>query len=151
MARKKSKKWRPTKVIQTKVVGICINKGNLLAAEVYDDKGKVKGIRPLGGHIEFGETRETALKREFLEELGVQITTAGTWRCFENRYQHEGELGHEYIFAIGVSLADKMLYQRELITFSEDSGYECTARWFPVSELKSGSIALYPDGLLDKL
>ena len=73
-------KWRPAQLIQTKVIGICVNKGALLAMEVYDDKGKVKGVRPLGGLIEFGETRETAIAREFMEELNTEITLSGKWR-----------------------------------------------------------------------
>ena len=68
--------WRPQQNIQTKVIAICINRRRLLAAEVYNDAGEIKGVRPLGGHVEFGETREQALVREFREELGTEIVTA---------------------------------------------------------------------------
>ncbi|NND90163.1 MAG: NUDIX domain-containing protein [Granulosicoccus sp.] len=141
------KKWRPVKSIQTKVIGLCINKGRLLAMEVYGDSGEVKGVRPLGGVIEFGETRETALGREYLEELGTTIKMIGGWRTFENLFIHEGVRGHEYVFAIGVQLADRSLYSREVIVFSEDSGDASTARWFEVDALREGKIELYPTGL----
>lgn len=144
-------KWRPTQLIQTKVIGICVNKGSLLAMEVYDDKGDVKGVRPLGGLIEFGETRETAIAREFMEELNTQISLSGKWRTFENLYLHGGMRGHEIIFAIGITLNDRSLYRQEVIVFSEDSGTSNTARWFPLEVLKAGEVELYPTGLLDAL
>jgi len=144
-------KWRPVQQIQTKVIGICVNKGKLLAMEVYDDKGKVKGVRPLGGLIEFGETRETAIAREFMEELNTEITLSGRWRTFENLYLHGGERGHELIFAIGMTLNNRELYRQEVIAFSEDSGTSNVARWLSLESLKAGEIELYPTGLLEAL
>jgi len=145
------KKWRPAQAVQAKVIGICVNKGALLAMEVYDDKGDVKGVRPLGGLIEFGETRETALAREFSEELNTEIEIVGRWRTFENLYVHGGLRGHELVFAIGIRMFDKSLYRDEVIAFSEDSGTTCTARWFPIQDLKAGLVELYPTGLLEAL
>ncbi len=148
MAKKGSHKWRPQAGVQAKVLGICMNKGKLLAMDVFNDKGKVKGVRPLGGTIEPGETREAALTREFSEELNTEIVITGSWRVFENIYDHEGVLGHEYCFATGVSLVDKSLYTKSVIAFSEDSGADCTATWVEIKTLKAGELALFPDGLL---
>jgi len=143
--------WRPLQQIQTKVIGICINRRRLLAAEIYNDAGEVKGVRPLGGHVEFGESREQALHREFREELGTEIVTAGAWRTFENMFDHEGVLGHEYIHAISVALVDKSLYAEPLMVFSEDSGTEVKARWYNLKDLRSGMVPVFPDGLADSL
>ncbi len=151
MAKKGSRKWRPQSGVQVKVLGICMNKGKLLAMDVFNDKGEVKGVRPLGGTIEPGETREIALTREFAEELNTEIVITGNWRVFENIYDHEGVLGHEYCFATGVSLVDKSLYSKNIIAFSEDSGAECRATWVNIKTLKSGELELFPDGLLAAL
>jgi len=145
MAKKGSRKWRPQSGVQVKVLGICMNKGKLLAMDVFNDQGKLKGVRPLGGTIEPGETREAALVREFSEELDTEIVITGSWRVFENIYEHEGSLGHEYCFATGISLADKSLYSKSIIAFSEDSGAECRATWVDIKTLKAGEIALFPE------
>ena len=144
-------KWRPAQQIQSKVIGICINRKQLLAAEVYNDAGEIKGVRPLGGNIEFGETRQQALQREFMEELGTDIVTAGDWRTYENIYQHEGLPGHEYVHAISIALVDRSLYSQPLIVFSEDSGEQTRARWYDLKDLRNGKLQLFPDGLADSL
>jgi len=143
--------WRPVQTITVKVIGLAIHEGRLLAAEVYNDKGDVKGVRPLGGHIEFGETRELALQREFIEELDTEIQITGVWRMFENLYEHEGLVGHEYVHCASVNLLDLSLYNKDRIVFCEDSGAECIARWFSVSGCKDGEVALFPTGLVDIL
>lgn len=140
--------WRPEQHIQVKVIGICRYRKHLLAMEIFNDDGSLKGVRPLGGRVEFGETRDAALKREFREELGVDIATSGSWKFFENLYEHEGKLGHEFIFAMNITLLDASLYSRDVIVFSEDSGAECEAHWYEIKALKAGETDLFPVGLL---
>ncbi len=143
--------WRPQPIIAVKVIGVAMYRGRLLAAEIYNDAGKLKGVRPLGGHIEFGETREAALRREFREELDTEIEITGSWRMFENLYEHEQHVGHEYILSVGVGFANRTLYKEDTVAFSEDSGQEVRARWVPVSDLKQGVVALFPPKLIDYL
>ena len=148
--------WRPSSHIRVKVIGLVWNSGRLLAAEVTTDAGTVKGVRPLGGSIEFGETRETALRREFMEELGVEIEIVGPWHGLENIYEHEGQTGHEIVFAADVVLKDASLYQQERISFTEDNldadqhaWHE--AGWFDPATLSESGIELYPTSLAEVL
>ncbi|KQQ11957.1 DNA mismatch repair protein MutT [Methylobacterium sp. Leaf123] len=138
--------WRPPQQIRVKVIGLAWRGDALLAVEVLDDGGRIKGVRPLGGSVAFGETREQALDREFREELGCGVTMTGPWTVFENIYRHEGALGHEIVFAADIRLHDAALYDRDVIRFSEDDGTACTARWFRPTALPDGA-ALFPDGL----
>jgi len=86
--------WRSPGVLRVKVLGLVWRGSQFLAAELPDDNGKILGVRPLGGTIEFGETREQALAREFREELGCGIDIAGPWIAIENIFEHQGVPGH---------------------------------------------------------
>jgi NADH pyrophosphatase NudC (nudix superfamily) len=139
--------WRPSQQIRVKVIGLAWRNDQLLAAEVEDDSGRIKGVRPLGGAIEFGESREEALQREFQEELETDIRIVGPWHLLENIYEHHGATGHEYIFAADIELADASLYERDEIHYSELDETAATARWFCRDSLRDAGIDLYPTGL----
>ena len=140
-------KWRPRHSIRVIAIGLHWREGRLLAVEVLDDSGHIKGVRPLGGGVEFGETWHTALAREFQEELGVAIDVAETPLVMENIYTHEGALGHEIAFIADVTFRDDAYADATSITFREDNGVECVARWFDLGDLDIGGPELFPCGL----
>ena len=51
------------------VIGVAIRNDRVLAIEGFDAHKGEHFFRPPGGGIEFGETSEGALRREFREEL----------------------------------------------------------------------------------
>ena len=136
---------RPS-AIAVKVIGLAWRGGELLVAEVEDSDGRIKGVRPLGGSIELGETREEALRREFAEELGCTVTVTGPWHAFENIYRHEGATGHEFIFAANLHLGDEDLYRRDRFHYLEHEGTRCCALWLAPLRLPP-AVELYPAGL----
>lgn len=138
--------WRPPQKIHVKVLGLAWFRGRLLATQVTRDDGTVKGVRPPGGAVEFGETREEALMREFREELDCGIAIEGPWIAFENLFWHEGFQGHEFIFTANIRLLDESLYGRPEITLVEHDRSKWTARWFFPLALPDG-VDLYPAGL----
>ncbi|PJI93005.1 NUDIX domain-containing protein [Yoonia maricola] len=143
--------WRPRPTIRVIAIGLHWRDGRLLAAEVNDDQGVVKGVRPLGGGVEFGETWRDALIREFDEELNVTVTVAGRPLVLENLYEHYGEQGHEIVFAADVLFPDGAFAATEMIHFKEDNGTPCVARWFDLDDLAARSIPLFPLGLVEEL
>jgi len=140
--------WRPHSHIRVVALGLHWRGGRLLAAEVRDDAGRIKGVRPLGGEIEFGESWQTALVREFSEELGIDVAITSEPRMMENIFVHEGSTGHEVMFIAEVAFPDGAFAGQDRIDFREDSGEEIVARWFDLADLDvAGGPHLYPTGL----
>lgn len=50
-----------------------------------------------GGKVDQGETIQAALKREFMEELGIEVVSAEPWCCVEHVYPHAHVRLHFYI------------------------------------------------------
>ena len=144
--------WRPHPHIRVVAIGLHWRDGRLLAAEVRDDAGRLKGVRPLGGEIEFGESWQAALMREFDEELGIDIAITSDPLMLENIFVHEGSTGHEVMFIVEVAFPQDAFSGQDRIDFREDNGEEITARWFDLAELDvDGGPSLYPTGLKELL
>lgn len=131
-----------------KALGLHWRGDRLLAAEVTDDRGRVKGVRPLGGTVEFGETVEAAVIREFREELGITVQTKAPPVFMENLFTHEGRPGHEILAIFDVIFPPGAFENETRIAFHEDSGTECFAEWFDPDDLDvPGRPQLFPHGL----
>jgi 8-oxo-dGTP pyrophosphatase MutT (NUDIX family) len=66
--------------------------------------------RPLGGGIEFGESSLDAARREFREELGVELDGLKLLGVLENRPEIDGTQAHEIVFVYSAGLADPSGY-----------------------------------------
>lgn len=140
--------WRPHPEIRVKALGLHWRDARLLAAEVLDDQQQVKGVRPLGGSVLFGETAKAAVVREFKEELGLDVRTAGQPFCMENLFTHEGAAGHEVLILFNVIFPEGAFADETRILFQEDNGVTCHAQWFDLDRLDMpGAPQLFPQGL----
>jgi 8-oxo-dGTP diphosphatase len=79
-------------------VGILMQpNGDVLLGQRPDGKPYAGYWEFPGGKVETGEAILDALKREFVEELGVQIVDAEAWCCVEHVYPHAHVRLHFYI------------------------------------------------------
>jgi ADP-ribose pyrophosphatase YjhB (NUDIX family) len=78
--------------------------------------------------VEFGETTETAIKREIREEIGLEATDLKLLGILENIFTHEGKQGHEIVYVYNGRFTDASVYGRESFTVHEDTE-TLTARW----------------------
>lgn len=139
--------WRPPADIRVKTLALAVRDGRFLAEDVTDDAGRLVGLRPPGGTMEFGERREETLIREMAEELGAAIAITGAWQVFEAIYRHEGALGHEIVFAVPIRFAEERFYREDAVPFHEDDGTLCHARWWRLDDMRAAGLALFPAGL----
>ncbi|MGE0592687.1 MAG: NUDIX hydrolase [Vicinamibacterales bacterium] len=123
---------------------------DVLVMAVKDDAGAVKGWRPLGGAIEFGESAEEAVAREVLEEIGRHVRCVKQLCVLENLYSHEGARGHEVVFAFEAELLERGLEPTITSSFV-DGGVTNHVAWRPVSEFVKGSQCLFPEKLVNYL
>lgn len=143
--------WRPVQDIRVKALGLHWRGNALLVMDDLGDDGQIKGVRPLGGTVEFGETWRETLVREFQEELSVDVSITDEPLIVENIYWHEQTQGHEVLFLATITFPDGAFVDQDEIHFTEDSGVMCRASWRRLEDLGDGGTALYPDGLINTL
>jgi ADP-ribose pyrophosphatase YjhB (NUDIX family) len=129
-------------------IGIACRRDELLVMLVEDDAGRVKGARPPGGAVEFGERAAEALVREFREEFATDVAVTGPPAVLENLFTHEGAGGHEVVFAFPIRLQSPALTEQDAIVVDEGHRPLVRCAWHPVAAFLAGEMALYPDGLL---
>jgi 8-oxo-dGTP diphosphatase len=79
-------------------VGILVNAhGDVLLGQRPEGKPYAGYWEFPGGKVETGESIEHALKREFLEELGVEVISATEWCGVEHVYEHAHVRLHFFI------------------------------------------------------
>lgn len=137
--------------IRVLALGLIRDQNNrTLLSEGYDPVKKDNFYRALGGGVEFGETSEEALKREFQEEIQAELTNIRYLACLENIFTFQGNPGHEIIQLYQCDLVDPKFYQQEKIVFNEGER-EKTALWMDITTLKSGKFRLVPQQFLKYL
>ncbi|WP_341956787.1 NUDIX domain-containing protein [Microbacterium sp. LWH13-1.2] len=130
--------------IRNIAVGLPVKDGHLLALEGHDRSRGLDFLRAIGGGIEFGETAVEALRREFMEELGVELDGAEPLGVFENIFTYEGAPGHEiaHVFAVSSAALDAVPLDAELRILDEGS----PVRWVPIADIETGVRVLFPEG-----
>jgi len=92
-----------------------------------------------GGHVEFNELLEQALKREMREELGIKIKQYKLVGIVENRYTEDKIKHHEINFVFRVNINPKAISLEDHIDFL----------YLPKKILKSSKI--YPINLQQEI
>jgi len=134
------------------VKAMCIIKrkdGAILASLGYDEVKGEHFARLIGGHVEFGETTEVALRREFKEELGCGPKDLSFVKVLENIFMYNGDLGHEIIFLYSGGLEDESIYAKEKLNILDDPKTE--VKWIKPEDVKAGKMKLYPEFGYNKL
>lgn len=127
-------------------LGLAIKNNKLLVEEKFDKVKNQTFYRCLGGGIEFLEKSTDALKREFKEEINVDIVIKDFLGVSENIFTYEGKNAHEHVFYYNIDILDKD-YKDEYIV-ADDNG---KAVWINIDEFKNGNKILYPEDVFKYL
>ena len=110
-------------------------------------------LRAPGGGIEFGETAEAAVHREFAEELDVSLESVRPLAVTENIFDSASGRGHEIVHVFAVDSAQLAALPADERIAVRDS--HTTVGWYDLAALRGGAgaggIAVYPTGVLDLL
>ena len=129
------------KEIRPIVLGLAVKDNKLLVSEGFDNVKKQTFYRCLGGGIEFLEKSTDALKREFKEEINIDIVIKNLLGISENIFTYEGKNAHELVFYYNINILGKDYKEEYVVT--DDNG-QTKAVWIDIKEYKNGNKILYP-------
>jgi len=119
--------------------------GALLVSEHVDSRDP-PFQRPLGGHVEFGEYAVDTIHREFLEEIGQELTDVRRLGVLENIFPWRDGTEHEVVFIFAAAFADEAAYEIEEQLIRDDTEPKDRVIWRPADAV---SPPLYPAGLTE--
>ncbi|HEY7644168.1 MAG TPA: NUDIX domain-containing protein [Hyphomicrobiales bacterium] len=129
--------------IKVKTMALFAAKGRTLVMVCFDKVKQQRFHRLLGGHVEFGETSEEALKREMREELGTEVAVLSLLQVMQNRFVFEGRPHHEVVFIHHVRFLDETFNRREDL-YNLEPHLDEPFIWIPLAEATAGPVPLYP-------
>ena len=130
------------KEIRPIVLGLAIKDNKLLVSEGFDNVKNQTFYRCLGGGIEFLEKSVDALKREFQEEINIDIVIKDFLGISENIFTYKGKNAHELVLYYNIDILDKDYKEEYIVT--DDNG-QSKAVWVNIDEFKNGNKILYPE------
>ncbi|HEY9626632.1 MAG TPA: NUDIX hydrolase [Coleofasciculaceae cyanobacterium] len=135
--------FSPPPYIRVTALGLIKHKTRIFVFEAHNPEAQEVFYRALGGGVEFGETSEAALRREFLEEINAELTNVQYIGCLENLFVYNGKPGHELIQLYQCDFVDDRFYQADSFQACE-VGNPFTALWVECDRFKSGELRLVP-------
>jgi len=131
-------------------ISIIRNNDKILVYERQDDITGEKFYRLVGGCIEFGESSNIALKREFEEELSLDIKNTKLISIFESIFTFNSKEMHEIVFLYESKFADSSIYNKDIINGLEgDRAFN--AIWILVDDFLKKKYKIYPEEIVDYL
>ncbi|MEM6867427.1 MAG: NUDIX domain-containing protein [Cyanobacteria bacterium P01_C01_bin.121] len=133
------------KRIRPIALGLIEHEGYLFVSRGKDPKTGESFYRFLGGGIDFGETSQAALEREFLEEVQAELTVIEHITCLDNIFVYNGKPKHELIQLFRAQFVDSKFFQvQETFRFVEGERVD-QALWIETSRVLSGEYRLVPE------
>lgn len=137
--------------IRVLALGLIRDGERIFVYEGYESVKQETYYRALGGGVDFGETSQAALQREFQEEIQAELTNIKYLGSIENIFTFNGQQGHEIIQTYKCDFVDSKFYELQSLIFSESKNHQHKALWVDIAEFKSGKLRLVPEEFLTYL
>ncbi len=125
-------------------LGLIEHEGHVFVSPGADPKTHEPFYRFLGGGIDFGETSEAALAREFVEEIQATLTDIEYVTCLDNIFVYNGKPGHELIQLFRARFVDLQFYQLDKTFRLVEGDRTEKACWIETAKIFSGEYRLVP-------
>ncbi len=130
------------KEIRPIVLGMVKKDNKILVSKGYDNVKNEIFYRSIGGGIEFLENSKDALKREFKEELNIEINVGEFLGISENIFTYNGKNAHELILFYNVDIKDEDYKEKYHII---DDNCETDAVWIDTKRFINKELKIYPE------
>ena len=132
--------------VRAKAVAVIRRRHEVLLSFAIDPDSGARYGRFLGGGIEPGEQPEQTVRRELLEEIGVEIRPMASVGVVDNRFTFDGRTHRETIVVCTADFVDVADYARPAFSVNE-AVCDGPAEWVPLERIVRGAIVVYPPEL----
>lgn len=123
-------------ILNCRAVGVIIDNNKML----FQKKEKDKYWALPGGKISVGDTGESTVKREILEELGINCEVERVHSVVENFFSFGDDKYHQYIFCYILNVdKDNYIFNNEEFMGIEENK-RIMYKWFDIDELSNSLI-----------
>ena len=135
------------------VLGLAIKDSKLLVGESFDKVKNQTFYRCLGGGINFLERSEDALKRELLEETGIEITN---YKLFDSdsvtvKWKFKGDLVQTHHIGIFFTILNYNNEVKKEVKIDEINDDSLGAEFFDINKLSKKELSVIAILELEKL
>ena len=136
------------KRIRPIALGLIEYEGHIFVSAGEDPKTHEAFYRFLGGGIEFGETSQSALSREFQEEIQATLTEIEYLCCMDNIFTYNGKPKHELVQLFRAKFVEPKFYQLQAKFRLVEGNFIKQAFWLEKAKVLSGEARLVPESCL---
>ena len=125
-------------------LGLIEHEGHIFVSNGNDSTSLEAFYRFLGGGIDFQESSEAALTREFQEEVQATLTHIEYITCLDNIFTYNGKPKHELIQLFRAQFVEASFYQLSQTFELIEGDRSESAFWIPIDKVRSGEYRLVP-------
>lgn len=126
------------------------NDGTILMERGFDLVTDETYWRIPGGGVEFMEPGSDALKREFREEMTLELSDIHFLGVVENLFHLNAAPGHEIMLIYRAQLQDATAYNQDVFRIREQQYNDAEAHWIDYRQALAKGERVYPGAAIER-